>query len=268
MTIITMKGQKNMKSQNTNNQAHGLAPDAPGNARPGNITSGKADDTEPFGANESPKKFLAINGSPRQGWNTHALVVSAMEGAASVGADTELFNLYDLKYTGCLSCFECKRVGSNHVGRCVLKDGLRPLLDAIDRCDAFVIGSPIYIGEVTAATRALIERLTFQYITYKKDIPTFKKKRSNVGLIYTMNVPESVLGDIGYTAKFSECESLFDRVVGPAQSLICTETWQTEDYGKYGITIFDESERIKRHGEVFPDDLRKAFELGAGLGER
>jgi hypothetical protein len=42
-----------------------------------------------------------------------------------------------------------------------------------------------------------------------------------------MNVPESVLGDIGYTAKFSEYESLFDQMVGPAQSLICIKTRQT-----------------------------------------
>jgi multimeric flavodoxin WrbA len=212
-----------------------------------------------------PKKFVAINGSPRKGWNTHALVTSAMEGAAAAGAETKLFNLYDLKYTGCLSCFGCKRVGSDHVGRCVLKDGLRPLLGALDACDAFVIGSPIYIGEVTAATRALIERLTFQYITYQADIPTFKKTRPEVGLIYTMNVPESALDELGYSAKFAAYESLFDRVIGPAQSLISTETWQTKDYSKYGITFVDEAERVKRHETVFPEDIQKARDLGAAL---
>jgi multimeric flavodoxin WrbA len=210
-------------------------------------------------------KFVAINGSPRQGWNTHQLVVSASEGAASVGAETKVFNLYDLNYTGCLSCFQCKRVGGDSIGHCVLKDDLRTVLEAIDACDALLIGSPIYIGDVTAATRALIERLTFQYITYKNDPKTFKKTRCNIGLIYTMNVPEAALDELGYSAKFAAYESLFDRIVGPAQSLICTETWQTPDYQKYGITLFDEAARVKRHETVFPTDIRKAFDLGAAL---
>jgi multimeric flavodoxin WrbA len=56
-------------------------------------------------------KIIAINGSPRKDWNTGALLKSALEGAASEGAQTEIINLYDLSYKGCISCFACKLAG-------------------------------------------------------------------------------------------------------------------------------------------------------------
>ncbi|MHC6204193.1 flavodoxin family protein [Breznakiellaceae bacterium SP9] len=46
-------------------------------------------------------KTIAINGSPRKGWNTHILVEEARKGAASKGSETELVNLYDLHFKGC-----------------------------------------------------------------------------------------------------------------------------------------------------------------------
>jgi multimeric flavodoxin WrbA len=146
-----------------------------------------------------------------------------------------------------------------------MNDPLKPILDAIDRCDGLILGSPIYLSEVTSSMRAFIERLVFQYISYRKDRATFFKRRIGIGLIWTMNVPETSLDTVGYTARFKEYESMCTRIFGQAQTLLCTETWQTEDYGKYDMTMFDENERKKRREEVFPGDLQKAFELGARL---
>ena len=93
-------------------------------------------------------KVIAINGSARKGWNTHTLLQKALDGAASKGAQTEMVNLYDLDYKGCIGCLGCKLKGGE-IGRCLIKDGLKPIFDKIDECGAFVLGSPIYIGEVT-----------------------------------------------------------------------------------------------------------------------
>jgi multimeric flavodoxin WrbA len=113
-------------------------------------------------------RIIGVNGSPRQGWNTHILVEEGLRGAASKGAETELVNLYELEFRGCVSCFQCKRSGGPSLGRCAVRDALRPVLDALDSCGGFILGSPIYIGEVTASMRALMERLIFQYISYRK----------------------------------------------------------------------------------------------------
>ncbi|MDR0722552.1 MAG: flavodoxin family protein [Treponema sp.] len=211
-------------------------------------------------------KIIGINGSPRKRWNTHILVEDSLKGAASKGVETELVNLYDFDFRGCISCFQCKRLEGPSLGRCVVQDSLRQVLDAINSCDGFILGSPIYIGEVTASMRALIERLTFQYISYGKDRKPRFARRIPVGLIYTMNVPEGDLESSGYLARFQFYENLFARIFGSAKTLLSTETWQTEDYGKYGMTMFDEGARRKRREEVFPRDRQRAFELGTELG--
>ena len=47
------------------------------------------------------KKIVAINGSPRSGWNTDILVREAAAGAAAAGAEVEMVDLYRLeKFTG------------------------------------------------------------------------------------------------------------------------------------------------------------------------
>jgi multimeric flavodoxin WrbA len=211
-------------------------------------------------------KTIGINGSPRKGWNTSILVEEALRGAASTGSGTELINLYDLNFRGCISCFACKLKGGKSLGRCAAKDDLKPVLDRVHECDALVVGSPIYLNEVTAGTRAFFERLFFQYLTYgNKERKTFFDRRVPVALIYTMNVGESMLDSIGYTAKFKSYEDSYDRFFGPARTLVSTETWQTTDYGKYEMSMFNGEERKKRRDEVFPGDKQKAFDLGAGL---
>src|SRR5690242_21069590 len=49
---------------------------------------------------ERHMNIIGINGSPRKKWNTAALVAKALEGAASLGATTELFHLYDMNFKG------------------------------------------------------------------------------------------------------------------------------------------------------------------------
>ena len=52
------------------------------------------------------KHIIAINPSPRTGWNTGILVCEAARGAEAEGAEIEVIDLYKLeKFTGCISCF-------------------------------------------------------------------------------------------------------------------------------------------------------------------
>ena len=75
-------------------------------------------------------KAIAVNGSPRKGWNTDLLLQEALKGAADAGAQTELIQLSDLTFSGCRSCFACKRAGAE-TGRCMWKDDLQPVLDKL-----------------------------------------------------------------------------------------------------------------------------------------
>ncbi|SFC38269.1 hypothetical protein [Clostridium uliginosum] len=60
-------------------------------------------------------------------------------------------------------------------------------------------------------------------------------------------------------------EFLVERFFGKAESLFVTDTYQFDDYSKYVATAFDASEKLKRRKEVFPQDCKKAFELGKRL---
>ena len=102
------------------------------------------------------KKIVAINASPRKNWNTESLVREAAKGAEENGAEVKVFDLYKLeKFTGCISCFGCKL--PEHLGTCIYKDGLAPVLEEIRNADGLIIGTPNYLGDVSAAFRALYE---------------------------------------------------------------------------------------------------------------
>jgi multimeric flavodoxin WrbA len=212
--------------------------------------------------------IIGINGSPRKGWNTHTLVKNALDGVASQGAETELINLSDLSFQGCVSCFSCKKKNGTVLGRCALKDDLKPVLEKIDICDALILGSPIYLMEVTAAMRALIERLTFQYITYRDDNSSFYTGKLPTLCIYTMNVPETLMVKSGYEDKFKDYSLLFERILkGPSRFMYSCETLQTNHYEDYEMSMFNAGDRKKKRELDFPLDCRGAFEMGSDLVE-
>lgn len=65
-------------------------------------------------------KVYAINGSPRKNKNTATLLQKALDGVKEAAKDkeieTEIINLYDYNYTGCKSCFACKRLEAKVMG--------------------------------------------------------------------------------------------------------------------------------------------------------
>jgi multimeric flavodoxin WrbA len=211
---------------------------------------------------------IAINGSPRKNWNTATLLNKALEGASSQGATTELIHLYGLNFKGCVSCFACKLIGGESYGKCGYKDELTPVLEKIENADALILGSPIYFGEVTGEMRSLLERLFFQYLVYDKNYSSLNKKKKPTGMIYTGNVPESMMKEVGYDRLLSRYKDLFERFMGPTELLFVNDTYQFSDYSKYVSTAFDQAAKAKRRQEVFPKDCQKAFEMGVRFASK
>ena len=207
------------------------------------------------------KKIVAINCSPRSVWNTAALVREAAKGAQSMGAEVEIIDLYRLeKFTGCVSCFGCKL--PDNLGKCICKDGLTPVLEAIRNADGLIIGSPNYLGDVTAGFRALFERLIFQSLTYKTEVRSYNEKQIPVLMIMTSNAAEDYYAQIGYDAMLQRYQGSFRTFVGPIKILISSDTLQVKDYSRYHWTMFDPEHKKQRHETVFPKDKQKAFALG------
>ena len=209
-------------------------------------------------------KVIAVNGGPRKGWNTDQLIMSAAKGAEAGGAEVEYIDLFKLeKYTGCISCFGCKRQAS--FGHCVCRDGLSDVLDKIRNADAFIIGSPNYLGNMTASFRALYERLVFQSLTYNRERPNCNGHMIPVILITTSNCAEDYYEATGYAALMENYKNTLSTFVGPTEVLICGDTLQVNDYSKYNWTMFDPAAKKKRHDETFGEYLEKAYRLGRDL---
>ena len=207
------------------------------------------------------KKIVAINCSPRSGWNTAALVREAARGAEAMGAEVQIIDLYQLeKFTGCVSCFGCKL--PEHLGKCICRDGLAPVLEAIRSADGLILGSPNYLGDVTAGFRALFERLIFQSLTYKTEFRSYNQKQIPVLMIMTSNASADFYARIGYDAMLKRYQGSLGTFVGPTKILISSDTLQVRDYSRYSWTMFDPEHKKQRHETVFPEDKKKAFALG------
>lgn len=207
-------------------------------------------------------KVIGFNGSPRRRWNTAMLLNHALEGADSQGAETELIHLYDYNYKGCISCFACKLKGGKSYGRCAVNDDLKPILRKVEEADAIILGSPIYFGVTTGEIRSFLERAMFQYLVYDGNYISLFKKKIPTGFIYTMNVNQSYVEELGYKENLKGTEMAIKRIFGASESLFVTDTYQFDDYSKYESTGFNEEEKAKRRKEVFPRDCQNAFDMG------
>ena len=209
-------------------------------------------------------KIMAINGSPRKNWNTDTLLKKVLEGAASVGAETEMVCLYDLSFRGCMSCMACKLRKEPRPNRCVLRDELTPVLARLHEAEAVVLGSPIYFSEVTGEMRSFFERFLFQYLNYDEPAkPLSPAKRT--AWVFTMNCPEAMFDTVGYRAIFQRYETWMKLYFGHCETLIAADTMQVRDYRRYHLGMFDGEAKRLRHETVFPEDVRKAYALGARL---
>ena len=136
------------------------------------------------------------------------------------------------------------------------------VLEAIRNADGLIIGSPNYLGDVTAGFRALYERLIFQSLTYKTEFRSYNKKQIPVLMIMTSNASEDFYAQIGYDQMLQRYQGSFSTFVGPTKILISSDTLQVKDYSRYNWTMFNPEAKKERHETVFPEDKKKVFALG------
>ncbi len=142
-------------------------------------------------------KISGFEGSPRKDGNTETLVKAILAGAREMGAETEFFKLATMNISPCLGCFNCRESGV-----CVTEDDMQLLRDQIQASDAIILGSPVYMWQVSAQTKLFMDRLV-PFI--KPDFSTRLNSRKIMLLAYTQGNPD------GQTFKtyFDYIENLF-----------------------------------------------------------
>lgn len=99
-------------------------------------------------------KVVAFNGSPRKDGNTQAMIEEAFKHLRAKGVECERIDIAKKALRGCLACNGCKKTGV-----CVIADELNDWFLKALEADAILIGSPVYFANVSAETKAFIDRI-------------------------------------------------------------------------------------------------------------
>ena len=107
-------------------------------------------------------KILALNATYRPRQTTTRLIQSALEGAASVGAKTEMVMLRDKNIQFCKNCLTCYKDLESEIAPCTIEDDVGEILEKIREADGIIMASPVHCGFVTGLMVTFIERITFR----------------------------------------------------------------------------------------------------------
>jgi multimeric flavodoxin WrbA len=100
-------------------------------------------------------KTVCVLGSPRPEGNSGIIAKHFCAAVERQGAEVETFALNKLTYRGCQACMACK----TKLDRCVLKDDLTAVLEAVREADLLVMATPVYFSDVPSQMKGFIDRL-------------------------------------------------------------------------------------------------------------
>ena len=210
-------------------------------------------------------KIFAIHGGPRKNKNTDKMLDAFIAGAKSTGEDVEVekLDLFDLKFKGCMSCFACKLKNGVSYGKCSYDDELKPILERIGLADGIVCATPIYFHDVSGQLRMFLERLFFQYHSFKKNEKSIAVKPLQSCMIYTMNITQQQMEKSGYRNNLKLTEQYFEYIFKHyPETIYAFNTLLFDDYSHHELSYWNLEEKKKYHQEQFPKDLNQAYQSG------
>ena len=143
-------------------------------------------------------KISGFIASPRKEGNTAWAVNMILDGAKEQGAETHTWYSGDLDIAPCRGCLGCVRGDG-----CVQNDDMQKLYSALKETDVLVLGSPIYMGQMSAQAKIFMDRL-FAQITPRFS-PRFKEENAGkkLFLVFTQGNPDAGMfkAYIDYTQK-------------------------------------------------------------------
>ncbi len=110
-----------------------------------------------------------------------------------------------------------------------------------------------------------MERLFFPFFTYTDPVQSLFPKKIKTGFIYTMNVTEEEMKKRSYGRHLGIGETVMETLFGTSEALFSFDTYQFNDYSKMVAGRFDADKKAKRNKEIFPQDCKKAFDMGARM---
>lgn len=129
------------------------------------------------------KTVIGFNGSPRPLGNTGRLVKAVLSGAEEAGAKARYVHLAALKFSDCTACMNCRQHPA-----CVQPDDMSKIVQDIFHADAIVLGSPVYMWQVTGLAKLFMDRL---YPVLGPDYTTRLTRKPKLVLAFTQGHPDA-----------------------------------------------------------------------------
>ena len=139
--------------------------------------------------------IVILNGSPRPGGNTAAMVAAYREGAESAGHQVTVFDVCRMHIAGCLACEYCH---TKEPRVCVQKDDMQRIYPALDAADMLVLASPVYYHGLSGQLKCVIDRIY---------APGYPRRLRKAALLLSSGSPD-VYGGALYTYQHSFLEWL------------------------------------------------------------
>jgi multimeric flavodoxin WrbA len=137
-------------------------------------------------------KVIGYTASPRKEGNTAWVVNALLEGAKEQGQETQSWYSGDLDIKPCRSCYGCRKGDKG----CVINDDMQKLYAALESADALVLGTPIYMGQMSAQAKTFTDRLFAAKQFQPRFSPHFKEAeavKKKLVLVFTQGNPDASL---------------------------------------------------------------------------
>ncbi|EAX89434.1 iron-sulfur flavoprotein, putative [Trichomonas vaginalis G3] len=215
----------------------------------------------------SPQKFAAnvllFNASARNSGNTVTILKAIKEGIESVGKTAEIVHLDKLKFSGCQGCLQCKR--PNAPASCIIRDDATKYIDQLKNVDAFVIGSPVYFGNLTGPFYSFYQRALYCHFNYCAEKRSKLTRPVKTGLVYTCGAPQNAFENM-YAPQFQHNKDYHEMVFkGKCQVLVNPFQLLAKDVSKLWIPSDPTELKKKWFAEHQEGVLKQAFDMGVSL---
>jgi multimeric flavodoxin WrbA len=187
--------------------------------------------------------IIAFCASPRKDGNTELLLKEAIKGIESCGMSVKVFHLNLLNIKPCQDCGGC-----NDSGKCIYRDDMDQIYEAIRAADRIILASPIFFFSVSAQAKIMIDRcqsLWCEKYLLKKPIQGGKYDRK--GLLILVG---GMKKEIGVQCAAACAQAFFRSISVPKHDVI-------------HFLGIDAKDAILRH----PAALKEAYEAGRRLVE-
>jgi len=119
-------------------------------------------------------KILALNATYRSKGSTTQLTQAALDGAASVGAETEMVLLREQNINYCSNCLTCYKALESEIGPCSIDDDVTGILEKIHAADGVILSSPVHNGFLTGLMTVFFERVVWRLCRPTAELLMFK----------------------------------------------------------------------------------------------